>query len=177
VCSTEIRGRIDTYRRRVEPNRYLRTVQLCTTHTTQAAGGSEFDFTAGFPIARRRLDVAFTGPHRNTQGRAWAWLSDPCEGTTGLWADEDYPFVQVYTCHTRAPPHFRTTLGVKLPAWVLASVWIPVLLFAEMRSVDHQRGGMQFAEVRWSGVFPVRKYVTNTQAVTAMSNEGTQPVA
>lgn len=53
---------------------------------------------------------------------------------------------------------------VTLVAWILASAWIPVLLYAEMWSVDHRRGGMQFGKVWWSAVFPLGMYATTTQA-------------
>lgn len=58
-----------------------------------------------------------------------------------------------------------TAQVVTLVAWVLASAWIPVLLYAEMWSVDHRRGGVQFGKVWWSAVFPLGMYATTTQAV------------
>ncbi|TWP33828.1 tellurite resistance/C4-dicarboxylate transporter family protein [Leekyejoonella antrihumi] len=51
-----------------------------------------------------------------------------------------------------------------LIAWVLASAWIPVLLYAEMWSVDHRRGAMRFGKAWWSAVFPLGMYATATQA-------------
>lgn len=60
-----------------------------------------------------------------------------------------------------------TTHAVTLLAWVLASAWIPVLLYAEMWSVDRRRGGMHFGKAWWSAVFPLGMYATTTQAVAA----------
>ena len=59
---------------------------------------------------------------------------------------------------------------VTLVAWILASTWIPVLLYAEMWSVDHRRGGMQFGKVWWSAVFPLGMYATTTRAVANALN-------
>lgn len=106
-------ARIDPCRLRIAADRYVLTDPLCATITTQAAGGSELDFADDVAIGCRSLEVAFTGLHRDTEGRAWVWLSDPCGQTTALWMDQSYPFIEVYTSHTQAPPHFRTALGVK----------------------------------------------------------------
>ncbi|MDQ2853227.1 MAG: tellurite resistance/C4-dicarboxylate transporter family protein [Actinomycetota bacterium] len=54
---------------------------------------------------------------------------------------------------------------VTLLAWILASAWIPVLLYAEMWSLDHRRAGLRFARAWWSAVFPLGMYATATQAV------------
>lgn len=105
-------ARVDTCRLRVPAGRYLQTDPHCVTLTTLGVRRSEFNFTTATPIGRRRLDVTFTELQRDVEGRGWVWLFDPCDRTTGLWIDEGYPFVQVYTSHTQAPPHFRTALGV-----------------------------------------------------------------
>jgi len=60
-----------------------------------------------------------------------------------------------------------TARVVTLVAWVLASAWVPLLLYAELWSVDHRRGGMHFGKVWWSAVFPLGMYATTTQAVAS----------
>lgn len=51
--------------------------------------------------------------------------------------------------------------------WVLASLWIPVLLYAEMWRVDHRTGSVRFAAVWWAAVFPLGMYSTATQATAS----------
>ncbi len=106
-------ARIDACRLQIAADRYVLTDPHRATLTTQASGGSEFDFASATAIGRQNLEVAITGLDRDTEGRAWLWLTDPCSRTTALWVDQSYPFIEVYTSHTQAPPHFRTALGVK----------------------------------------------------------------
>lgn len=51
-----------------------------------------------------------------------------------------------------------------LVLWILAGVWIPVLLYAEVWRIDHRAGSLQFAGVWWSAVFPLGMYATATYA-------------
>ncbi|MGI8450312.1 MAG: aldose epimerase, partial [Streptosporangiaceae bacterium] len=44
---------------------------------------------------------------------AWVRLSAPGGRRIALWAGEDYPFIEIYTAHTQAAPHWRTGLGVE----------------------------------------------------------------
>ncbi|MEO8750788.1 MAG: tellurite resistance/C4-dicarboxylate transporter family protein [Allobranchiibius sp.] len=48
--------------------------------------------------------------------------------------------------------------------WVLSSLWIPVLLYAEVWRVDQYAGSLRFAGVWWSAVFPLGMYSAATQA-------------
>lgn len=106
-------ARIDACHLRIAADRYISTDPHGATLTTQASCGSVFDFSSAAAIGRQNLEVAFTGFHRDADGRAWLWLTDHCGATTALWVDQSYPFIEVYTSHTQAPPHFRTSLGVK----------------------------------------------------------------
>ncbi|MDQ2853228.1 MAG: hypothetical protein M3Y49_21300 [Actinomycetota bacterium] len=106
-------SRIDACHLRIAADRYISTDPHSAALTTQASCGSEFDFSSAAAIGRQNLEVAFTGFHRDADGRAWLWLTDRCGATTALWVDQSYPFIEVYTSHTQAPPHFRTSLGVK----------------------------------------------------------------
>jgi tellurite resistance protein TehA-like permease len=54
--------------------------------------------------------------------------------------------------------------------WVLASLWIPVLLYAEMWRVDSRVGSLHFAGVWWSAVFPLGMYAAAT-AETAIAQD------
>lgn len=56
------------------------------------------------------------------------------------------------------------TRPATLVVWVLASLWIPPLLYAEVWRVDHRAGSLHFAGVWWSAVFPLGMYSAATQA-------------
>jgi tellurite resistance protein TehA-like permease len=49
-----------------------------------------------------------------------------------------------------------------LVLWVVASLWIPVLLYAEIWRVDQRAGSLRFAGVWWSAVFPLGMYSSAT---------------
>lgn len=51
--------------------------------------------------------------------------------------------------------------------WAVASLWIPVLLYAEMWRVDQRAGSLHFAGVWWSAVFPLGMYASATAATGA----------
>jgi tellurite resistance protein TehA-like permease len=46
--------------------------------------------------------------------------------------------------------------------WVVASLWIPVLLYAEVWRVDQRAGSLHYAGVWWSAVFPLGMYSAAT---------------
>lgn len=48
--------------------------------------------------------------------------------------------------------------------WVVASLWIPILLYAEIWRVDQRPGSLRFAGVWWSAVFPLGMYSSATAA-------------
>jgi tellurite resistance protein TehA-like permease len=50
------------------------------------------------------------------------------------------------------------TRSVTLGAWVLASLWIPVLLYAQMWRVDHVPGSLRYQGAWWAAVFPLGMY-------------------
>lgn len=48
--------------------------------------------------------------------------------------------------------------------WILASLWIPVLLYAQIWRIHLRPGSMRYAAAWWSAVFPLGMYSTATQA-------------
>jgi tellurite resistance protein TehA-like permease len=52
--------------------------------------------------------------------------------------------------------------GTSLATWILASFWIPGLLYAEIWRADRTTGSLRFAGVWWSAVFPLGMYATAT---------------
>ncbi|MEO6887139.1 MAG: tellurite resistance/C4-dicarboxylate transporter family protein [Jatrophihabitantaceae bacterium] len=53
---------------------------------------------------------------------------------------------------------------VTLGTWIVASLWIPVLLYAELWRADRVAGSLHFAGVWWSAVFPLGMYAVATEA-------------
>lgn len=49
--------------------------------------------------------------------------------------------------------------------WVVAGLWIPALLYAELWSVDHRLGSTHYTRVWWSAVFPVGMYAAASSAL------------
>lgn len=49
--------------------------------------------------------------------------------------------------------------------WVLAGLWIPVLLYAELWRFDHRAGSLHYTRVWWAAVFPLGMYSAATEAV------------
>lgn len=46
--------------------------------------------------------------------------------------------------------------------WAVASLWIPVLLYAELWRVDRRAGSLHYSRVWWSAVFPLGMYSAAT---------------
>ncbi len=74
---------------------------------------SAFDFRTGRLIGDQDIDFTFTGLSRDEDGLAWVRLTGPDGTRVAIWADENYPFIELYTSHTQPPPYFRTGLGVE----------------------------------------------------------------
>lgn len=78
----------------------------------QDVSGSEYDFRAARKLGDTRLDHAFTGLHRESDGLAWVRL----EGggmRTGMWADAGYHWLQVFTGDPLGPEYRRAALAVE----------------------------------------------------------------
>jgi aldose 1-epimerase len=66
--------------------------------STAPVEGTEYDFRRPRPIGETKLDNAFTDLERGDDGRARVELRHPDDGTTlALWADESYPYLQLFT--------------------------------------------------------------------------------
>ena len=51
-----------------------------------------------------------------------------------------------------------------LVLWILASLWIPILVYAQMWRMAHCPGSLRFTNSWWSAVFPLGMYSAATQA-------------
>ena len=74
--------------------------------------GTEFDFRRAAPIGAARLDVAYTGLERDSQGRAWASL-DVAGRVQRLWVDATHSYLMVFTGDTLAPQRRRRGVAVE----------------------------------------------------------------
>jgi aldose 1-epimerase len=79
----------------------------------ESVDGSEFDFRTPRRIGSLHADHAFTDLDRDAGGLAWARLSAPDGATVSLWCDESYPYFQLYSGDTLAPPRRRLGLGAE----------------------------------------------------------------
>ncbi|WP_028935978.1 aldose 1-epimerase family protein [Pseudonocardia spinosispora] len=72
-----------------------------------------FDFRVPRRIGDTRLDNAFTDLHRGEDGLARVELTAPDGTCDRVWADESYPYVQLFTGDTQSPDKRRRSLAVE----------------------------------------------------------------
>jgi len=76
--------------------------------------GTPYDLRAGDPLGDRRIDITYTDLARGADGLVRAVLSRPGGPRVVLWADEAYPYLEVFTGDTLPEPQRRRTgLGVE----------------------------------------------------------------
>src|SRR5215469_16198492 len=80
-----------------------------------AVDGTPYDFRKPRPIGATRLDHALTDLDRDGDGRAWAYLtaSDGSGTRVGLWADQGYRWLQVFTGDPLRPDRRRKALAIE----------------------------------------------------------------
>jgi aldose 1-epimerase len=105
--------RIDPCRVQLDAQRYLPTDERGLPTGSADVQGSAVDFRVERPIGTQDVDFTFTDLTRDADGLAWIRLVGPDGRQTAIWADEHYPFIELYTSHTQPAPHFRTGLGVE----------------------------------------------------------------
>jgi aldose 1-epimerase len=88
----------------------------------EPVAGTEFDYRAPRRLGDQQVDFAFTELTREEGGRARARLAAPDGRTVELWVDESYPFIEVFTGDTLAPPRRRRGLAVE-PMTCLANAF------------------------------------------------------
>lgn len=64
---------------------------------TGPVDGTKYDFRSERTIGTTRLDNAFTDLDRDERGIAYVVLREPTGGGLALWADESYPYLQLFT--------------------------------------------------------------------------------
>lgn len=75
--------------------------------------GTAYDFAEPRPLADLAMDHAFGDLARDAHGRAWLGLTGADGRTTRLWADETYPYLQVFTADALASDRRRAGLAVE----------------------------------------------------------------
>ena len=76
--------------------------------------GTAYDFRQPRVIGAARLDDALTGLSRDGDGRAWAYLAAGGAGPrVGLWADEGYRWLQVFTGDPLGPALRRKAVAIE----------------------------------------------------------------
>jgi aldose 1-epimerase len=76
--------------------------------------GTEYDFRQPRAIGTTRLDHALTGLSRDGEGRAWAHLTAAHGSPRAvLWADEGYPWLQVFTGDPLGPDRHRKAVAIE----------------------------------------------------------------
>jgi aldose 1-epimerase len=80
---------------------------------TKAVADSDYDFRAWRKIGDQKVDYAFTDLARDEQGRAWARLRSAAGREVGLWVDEHFKYLEIFTGDTLAPDRRRRGLGIE----------------------------------------------------------------
>jgi aldose 1-epimerase len=77
--------------------------------------GTEYDFRAGVTIGSAALDTGYRDLERDEDGLAWVVLADDSSGeATGVWLDQSYPFLMLFTGDSLPDPaRRRRALGVE----------------------------------------------------------------
>lgn len=100
--------RVDSALLTVPATYLLRTDERGLPIGQESVEGTPYDFRTARPIGDLRLDTAFTGLDRASDGRAVVRLSRPSgRGGLDLWLGEGTRWVQVYTGDTLAEPERR----------------------------------------------------------------------
>jgi aldose 1-epimerase len=103
--------RVDFTHARVPASEFLDTNERGIPTDRRPVEGSAFDFRRSRPIGSMELDRAFVGLERDPEGRAWVELASRDQRQRiGIWLDEHYRYVQIFTGDTL--PIAERRLGV-----------------------------------------------------------------
>lgn len=79
----------------------------------EAVAGGEYDFSSPRVVGEQQIDAAFTDLQRGDGGSALCRLAASDGAAVELWADENYPFMELFTGDTLSPPRRRRGLAVE----------------------------------------------------------------
>ena len=92
---------------------YLPTDERGTPTGRQPVSGTAYDFRQPRALEDTVIDHAFTDLARDANGQAWVRLRTPDGPGVALWADESYPYLQLFTGDTLGADRRRRGLGVE----------------------------------------------------------------
>ncbi len=67
--------------------------------------------------------------------------------------------------HIHEVAHNRVVEAVTVVTWVLATLWIPLLVYFGIQRINRRAGALRFAGVWWAMVFPLGMYSSATHAM------------
>ncbi len=105
---------IDTAHARVPGSVYLPVDDVGIPTGEDPVDGTHYDLRNAPQLGDRQIDVAYTDLERDDDGRARVRLSVPDGPAVELWADESYPYFEIFTGDTLPQEERRRTgLGVE----------------------------------------------------------------
>jgi aldose 1-epimerase len=115
-----------------------------------AVDGTPYDFRRPRVVGAAKLDHALTGLARDGEGRAWAYLAtdgNPA-ARVGLWADQGYRWLQVFTGDSLGPDRRRRAVAIE-PMTCPPNAFVTaddLLVLEPGESVTHTWGIRAFTE-------------------------------
>ena len=105
---------INTAQARVPGSLYLPVDDVGIPTGREPVQGTHYDLRTEELLGTRKIDVTYTDLDRDADGRARVRLSVPGGPTVALWADEGYPYLEIFTGDSLPQPgRRRTGLGVE----------------------------------------------------------------
>lgn len=92
---------------------YLPVNDLGIPTGDEPVDGTIYDLRSGPEIGDRQIDVTYTDLTRGQDGRATAMLSAPSGDAVSLWANEAYPFFEIFTGEALPQPDRRRRTTTK----------------------------------------------------------------
>jgi len=86
--------------------------RLIPSGPAQDVTGTAYDLRTARKLTGIKLDTAFTGLRRDSDGLAWVRLTGP-ERTTAMWMDAANPWLQVFTSDPLPAARRRTAVAVE----------------------------------------------------------------
>ncbi len=106
--------KIDTAQVQVPGSLYLPVDSVGIPTGEEPVQGTHYDLRTEELLGTRKIDVAYTNLDRDPDGRARVRLHLPGGPAVALWADEGYPYLEVFTGDALPQPERRRTgLGVE----------------------------------------------------------------
>jgi aldose 1-epimerase len=107
-------SKIDEAHAKIPATRYLEFQNLVPTGKILSTEGSPLDFQKSRVIGQTKFNQCFTELTRDSQGLAWAELTNPRTGfQVKVWMDESFPFLVVYSGDAIGDADARRSLAIE----------------------------------------------------------------